>query len=72
MIHLVCFDLIVMIRERTHAGRVAEWSGEPVSHPAICWLRVRFPSPPGHATLPTWASVTEGAILYMAMKECAC
>ena len=38
---------------------MAEWSGEPVSPPAICRLRVRFPSPLGHATLPTTgASVT--------------
>ena len=31
---------------------MAEWPGASVS-PAICRLRVRFPSPPGHATLPT-------------------
>ena len=37
----------------TFGGRVAEWSGESVSPPAICRLRVRFSSPPGHATLHT-------------------
>ena len=38
---------------------MAEWSGELVSLPAVCRLRVQFPSPPGHATLPTTgASVT--------------
>ena len=31
---------------------MAQWSGAPVSLPAICKLWVRFPSPPGHATLP--------------------
>ena len=41
-------------------GRVAEWSGALVSFPAICRLRVRFPLPLGHATLPTTgASVTD-------------
>ena len=33
--------------------RMAEWSGDPVFLPAICRLLVRFPSPSGHATLPT-------------------
>ena len=41
-------------------GQMAEWSGELVSLPAICRLRVRFPLLPGHVTLPTTgASVTE-------------
>ena len=40
---------------------MAECSGEAVSHPAIFRLRVRFPSLPGHATLPSnGASVTGG------------
>ena len=32
---------------------MAEWYGAPVSHLAICRLRARFPSPPGHAALPS-------------------
>ena len=32
---------------------MAEWSGALISPPAICRLRVRFPSPLAHATLPT-------------------
>ena len=32
---------------------MAEWSGVPVSNPAIRKLLARFPSPPGHETLPT-------------------
>ena len=31
-------------------SRMAEWSGDP----AISWLRVRVPSPPGHATPHTY------------------
>ena len=34
-------------------GQVAEWSGPLVSPPAICRLRVQFPSLLGHVTLPT-------------------
>ena len=49
-------------------GWVAEWSGEPVSLPAVYRLRVRFPSPPGHATLPTTgASVNAWYNLYEAV-----
>ena len=40
---------------------MAELSGVPVFLPAICRLRLRSPSPLGHATLPTvGASVTAG------------
>ena len=47
-------------------GRMAGWSGELVSLPVIRRLRVQFPSPPSHATLPTnGASVA--VIRYMRM-----
>ena len=42
----------LFLRRKEGAG-MAEWSGELVSLPAICRLRVQFPSPPGHADLPT-------------------
>ena len=48
---------------------MAEWSGALVSIPAICRLRVEFPSTLVHATLPTTGvSVTETQI-YMAVNE---
>ena len=47
---------------------MAEWSWVLVSPPAICRLRVQFPSPLGHVTLPTTgASVTEVQI-YLAVN----
>ena len=55
-------------------GQVAECSGALVSLPAICGLRVQFPSPLGHVTLPTTgASVTVTRIynVDVAGRECA-
>ena len=43
---------------------MAEWSGQPVSLPAICRLRVRFPSPPGHVTLPTTGASMTASVLF--------
>ena len=45
---------------------MAEWFGEQVSLPAVCRLRVRFPSLPGHVTPPTTgASVNSKVQRYM-------
>ena len=44
---------------------MAERSGEPVFLPAICRLRVRFPSPPGHVTLPTTGASVTGVSIYV-------
>ena len=46
-------------------GQMAERSGEPVFLPAICRLRVRFPSPPGHVTLPTTGASVTGVSIYV-------
>ena len=44
---------------------VAEWSGALVSPPAIFRLRVRFPSPLGHATLYATGALVTRYILTM-------